>query len=569
MNLRDCVLDTFLKENGFCKFDLKVKAALPELQNVYNQYFTEKESDKGFYVTHNKDGYFDRTYEVHQHITNICGPYLKEYFEDFDVFAAHFVVKKAHGETGLQLHQDWNNVDERINQSVQVWIPLSLSYPENGGLGFFPKSHTFFNNFRSGSFGITHVDLESKLYDYLSYVRLFPGEAAVFYNNTFHCSFINSTPEDRIAVLLNLIPKEVETVYCHRAGDILKKYALSTISLFRNLPALEKGVLPESFELISSEPYTQIDNASVNADLLIEKIKGINEKKGLPADYEVKMYSIVKDAELEKQLNHEGYAVIQLLTDNEIVQIEEVFKKFFPERSKYKGSYNSLEHLSASDTLEAHYLIQSIITQRLDFFFKDAYSPVSLLYSKKPDGVLDIDWHSDPSFIINEQLEPIYGIWCSLYDIGAREGTLMVVPGSHRFIRRLHGTPYTWISPMTDYWRLLDKYGVQPQLKAGQAMLYDARIIHSSTVNLSKMDRDCLVMRVTGNRTKDFFNVLMEPENSMKGYMYRHGQEYFYGEVAKRHIGEIEEDMSEGVIHFFPYPVSQESIDNYFRRFKK
>lgn len=567
MNLKDTILSDFLNENGFCKLDLKAKSILAELQDLYNKYYTDLTSEKKFFVTHNKEDDFDRTISVHQQISKICRPVLDECFEEFEIFAAHFVVKKAHGENGLQLHQDWNNVDERHTHSLQVWIPLTLSYPENGGLGFFPKSHTFFNNFRSGSFGITHVDLEQKLYDYLSYLRLFPGESAIFYNNTFHCSFINSTSEDRIAVLLNIIPKNVETAYCHKNNDILEKYELNTISLFQNLHALEKGILPDNFKLISSELYTQVENSTINADSLIKKISEINNKNGHSDNYEVKCYSIIKDVELESKLNHEGYSIIQFLTENEINQIQEVFKRFFPDRNIYNGSYNSLEHLSSEDTLKAHQQIQRIIAPRIELFFKDAYSPVSLLYSKKPDGVLDIDWHSDPSFIMNEHLEPIYGIWCSLYDIGRKEGSLMIVPGSHRFVKRLHKTSMTLKSPIEDYLRVFDKFGVQPKLKAGQAVMFDTRIIHSSTPNSSEIDRDCIVLRVTNKRTKDFVNINMDPHSSLKGNIKRESEDYFYQNSVKGKLCVNEVDSSEGEMQFFYYPMDERTINEYFKKF--
>ncbi len=566
MRLKDTQIQSFLTENGFCKYDLQAKAILPELKELYQSIYGD-EPDKKFFVTHNT-GNAEKALYIHQEINRICEPIISEHFQDYEVFAAHFVVKKAQSETSFQLHQDWNNLDESVAKSLQVWIPLEASYPEKGGLGFFPKSHRFFENYRSGSFDIPRVEVESKLFPYLSYVRLFPGEAALFYTATFHCSFINSTDENRVAALLNIVPKGSQNIYCHKNGSTVEKYAINALQLYERLHLLEKGEVPEGLNLLEKGSYSQIDNKEINTDLLIEKITKVRSDLNLPADYEEKQIHIIRDKELEKEINHKGYKVIDFLTEREVSLLLELFPRFFPDRENYKGRYSTMDHLPKEKTLEAHLEIQKIIKPRLEHFFREAYSPVSLLYSKKPDGVLDIDWHSDPSFILNESLEPIYGIWCALKDIGPKEGTLMIVPGSHRFIKRLNGTYVTWESPLKNYWRDIDQYQYQPSLKAGQAILFDSRMIHSSTPNTSKINRDCVVMRVTSNSIKDFFHVEMNSEKEGQGFLFRNNDSFFFTDIAKTHQGKTNPESSEGMMSFFDYPMDLEQIHSYFKRFQ-
>ncbi|MCO5233297.1 MAG: phytanoyl-CoA dioxygenase family protein [Chitinophagales bacterium] len=565
MRLLDSHAESFLKENGFCKFDLKAKSILSQLKEIYKKHILEPEN-KQMFVTHN-DGQVEKTTRIHHEIAQVFEPILFQFWEDYEIYAAHFVVKKAKSEESFQLHQDWSNVEETIERSVQIWLPLDLSYPENGGMGFIPKSHLFFNNYRSGSYSIPRVEVEEKLYPYISYTRLFPGEANFFYTSTFHCSFINSTDEDRVAVLLNIIPKNQQTLYFHKNGDEVEKYKMSTRQLYERLHLLEKGEAPAGLDLVEKIENVQDDNVQIDANTLIHHLTKENSKRGLPADYELKMYSVIRDENLEKEINHRGYKVIDFLTEKERNEILKLFPKFFPDRTIFKGRYSSMDHLPAEKTLEVHQEIQKIIRPRIEHFFKDAYSPISILYSKKPDGVLDIDWHSDPSFLLNEQLEPLYGIWCALYDIGEKEGSLMVVPGSHRFIKRLNGTSVTWQTPLSELLRELDQYGIQPPLKAGQAILYDTRIIHNSTPNHSSIDRDCTVMRITHDRTQDFFHILMDKENSNKGFVHRNTSDFFFGNTAKHHQGEIEYKNLEGEMYFFDYPMTKEIIKQYFNRF--
>src|SRR5690554_2353425 len=365
----------FLKENGFCKFDLKAKAILPLLEQIYKKNLLNQ-SEQAFYVTHN-DGNVEKITHIHNEIVKVCEPFITDVFPDFEVFAAHFVVKKAHSKVSFQLHQDWSSVEEYVENSVQIWIPLSLSYPENGGMGFIPKSHLFFNNYRSGSYGIPHVEVVPKLYPYLSYLRLFPGEAAFFYNSTFHCSFINSTDEDRVAVLLNIAPKNMKKIYFHQDGNHVEKYEMDTVQLYERLHLLEKGELPHGLRLLERAPYEQPDNTSIDADLLIRKLTEMNHKQGLLPDYEVKLYDIIKDVEIAQEINDKGYAIIDFLTEKEREEMGEWFSQYSLDISKSQDAF------AIKQTKEIHQKIQEVIQYRIEHFFKDAYSPYSYLYSNE------------------------------------------------------------------------------------------------------------------------------------------------------------------------------------------
>jgi len=565
--LKDKVLDRFLEDAGFCKLDFGTRDFLEPLKQIYETYYPDR-GGEGFFVTHNSPVH-EIASQVNERIKEIAAPLIAAHFEGYRIFAAHFVVKKARGNEGFQLHQDWNIVDEKRHRSIQIWIPLSVSYPENGGMGFVPGSHLFFDNIRSGTFDIPRVEVAPELYRYMSFLRLFPGEAALFFNQTFHCSFINSAPEDRVAVLINIVPEDAETVYYHSTPDQVEMYKIDTSSLFKNLHLLEKGQKPGDLELVSRMAYTQDNNTNINADLLISRLATLNQQEGRRPDYEYKMYPLLKDDQLEKQINHYGYAVIQLLTDAELELLRKQIDHYFPDRNIFKGRYSSMDSLPGEKTLEAHQSIQRIINGRLAQFFNDYYSPISIYYSKRPDGVLDIDWHSDPSFILNEHLEPMYGLWCTLNDIDSRHGSLKIIPGSHRMIYKLHGTYKTWVSPIEDKRRILDEFGIQFTLKAGQAVIYDTRMVHSSTPNYSDIERDCIVMRVNHAHTKHYFNITVDQVGDPSGEIYKQNKDYFFGNTAKDHVTQPDRGLPQGRYYIYPVTLSEEEIRTYLASFRE
>ena len=126
---------------GFTKSSVLKNNDIHKLQKLYTKYFGSNQlSNESMEVSHNKPR-DTRAFDIHQQIVAIVNDSFREKFEDFEFLASHFVVKKAQNNQSFQIHQDWNVVDEEKYYNYQVWIPLTLSYPENGGICFIPENH--------------------------------------------------------------------------------------------------------------------------------------------------------------------------------------------------------------------------------------------------------------------------------------------------------------------------------------------------------------------------------------------------------------------------------------------
>lgn len=78
--------------------------------------------------------------------------------------------------------------------------------------------------------------------------------------------------------------------------------------------------------------------------------------------------------------------------------------------------------------------------------------------------------------------------WCPLVDTGADNGTLHVVPGSHRWVRGLRGSG-DFASAVEDVEDLLLERAVSVPLRVGEAVVYDAALIHGSPPNTTDRPR--------------------------------------------------------------------------------
>lgn len=86
--------------------------------------------------------------------------------------------------------------------------------------------------------------------------------------------------------------------------------------------------------------------------------------------------------------------------------------------------------------------------------------------------------HRDPSFV-DESVHRSVAVWCALEDLGPDDGVLRVVPGSHLLDSgvRVHQAPEN-LYPDVDAHS--EELSVAVPLRAGEAIVYDHRLIHLS-----------------------------------------------------------------------------------------
>ena len=274
----DLFLDNALNNEislfGFCKIPLLNKHEFDLLQNLSDNFFINKEINNGLYNSHNKN-LPEINITISNQIEEITKKALARKFKNHKYFIGHFNLKKGNSDMFFHLHQDWSVVDEAKFYSLQIWIPLGHSNPENGGMFFLPQSHKFFNNYRSGSFGVPVVETQDKLIKHIVPIILSEMEAVCFFNSTFHGTFQNNTSKDRSVVLMNIVSADAPTFYY----DLNKKkkqtdvYNLTAQKILSHLPELEKGNI-SNLSYIKSIPLPEHFLSDPNEySLLVNTVK--------------------------------------------------------------------------------------------------------------------------------------------------------------------------------------------------------------------------------------------------------------------------------------------------------
>ena len=104
-----------------------------------------------------------------------------------------------------------------------------------------------------------------------------------------------------------------------------------------------------------------------------------------------------------------------------------------------------------------------------------------------------VPWHQDKSYWVGAKAAPVITVWIPLVDTKSENGCLHVLPRTHR--RRVlghhsetySGTAYTMVDVKHTRWRLKDVVALP--MAAGGAILFNDRLIHSSTANNSNSVR--------------------------------------------------------------------------------
>lgn len=152
---------------------------------------------------------------ITEELTAIIGPHLDALFEPeaLDVVRLDLSVKPPTATSELGPHQDFTLVDERVAQSLYLWIPLVDTGERNGTLHVVPGSHRFANRIRSRHVPAVFDDVLDLVH--ASSIRLDcrAGELVIMVSGVIHHSPPNRSDRVRVAAHGIVKPSAVPLVF--------------------------------------------------------------------------------------------------------------------------------------------------------------------------------------------------------------------------------------------------------------------------------------------------------------------------------------------------------------------
>ncbi|MGB3409636.1 MAG: phytanoyl-CoA dioxygenase family protein [Microthrixaceae bacterium] len=206
------------------------------------------------------------------------------------------------------------------------------------------------------------------------------------------------------------------------------------------------------------------------------------------------MRRILNDLAKQQELLDVGFIKVQMLDESELGAFNDEFDQLKPD-DKWApdgtGLNRSSYHCTFLDTnkeykRQAQDLIRRVFQPKVDVFMADYRILTSNLYVKQP-GVGRFQIHQNWPTTIDLSITTLT-VWCPMHDVDETNGTLRVVPRSHKILPDV-ATPQLppFFADFED--ALIDRYLEPVTLLAGEALIFDDSLLHWSSENLSDKPR--------------------------------------------------------------------------------
>jgi ectoine hydroxylase-related dioxygenase (phytanoyl-CoA dioxygenase family) len=205
------------------------------------------------------------------------------------------------------------------------------------------------------------------------------------------------------------------------------------------------------------------------------------------------MRRVLNDDILEAKFQKNGYVSVPFISPEEVAELKQKFFDTLPNSggqitTNETGFENSrlvtYDFTFIDKNPEYKREVYSIITK----FFKphmdrllSSYKPIIANYIRKQTDTGEVPLHQNWAFADEKKCCTV-SIWCPLVDSTVENGTLQVVPGSHKRFGLERGPLIPWELDSIKQ-EIIDHHLVPLETKAGDCIILDDSIVHYSAIN--------------------------------------------------------------------------------------
>lgn len=192
------------------------------------------------------------------------------------------------------------------------------------------------------------------------------------------------------------------------------------------------------------------------------------------------------DQQLERRFQRDGYVVVDLADDATVAALLALYEEL--DSGIDTGYYPSLVSSDLAYKAETHARVRDLVWPALSQVI-DGYEPLlGVFMVKHPGPDTEVPPHRD-WIISDESVRPSMTAWMPLTPLAAETGRMRVLPGSHRWLDGLRGSPSFPTEWEADFERVRDELMEPVEIGVGQAMVYDIRLLHGTPPNLTSDTR--------------------------------------------------------------------------------
>ena len=209
-------------------------------------------------------------------------------------------------------------------------------------------------------------------------------------------------------------------------------------------------------------------------------------KKADHSEWAPQRQTFFQNNEMADEVYDKGYIIAGKLEDETIEKLITLYDGLHDFQKPMGGMFYSLYSKDLEYRKKVHDGIGAILKPLYDSLFQD-YKIVLNSYIVKVSGPeSEFCLHQD-STSLDETKYSNLSVWIPLQDTDLTNGCMSVIPYSHKMF-----SPYRGISfdpPFDQISSTLRKYLQPLELKKGEILLFDNRLVHNSVLNTSGKDR--------------------------------------------------------------------------------
>ena len=200
---------------------------------------------------------------------------------------------------------------------------------------------------------------------------------------------------------------------------------------------------------------------------------------------------IFRDSGLQGSYERDGYAKFPLLNAKQCNALSLLYKELKSSLSFNNGLHISVDMAPLEIKKKLREQIMEQIGHGLETIFTEFEYPHCGFIIKTANSVQSsIGVHQDWTFVPEEEGFSSGTLWIAINDVPKARGGIGFIPGSHRWADHFRYTPReVAYNPFDAHRELILPYMEYEDLKAGEAILWDHRVLHASPPNTTDQDR--------------------------------------------------------------------------------
>lgn len=209
------------------------------------------------------------------------------------------------------------------------------------------------------------------------------------------------------------------------------------------------------------------------------------------------MRNIFKNEQLQQHFEEKGYVLVPMLDLDEVENLREYYTNQEFDNKVEAGFHISLDNQNEDLVKKVGEKIKEVLVPKTMELLDDCKIFTASYVIKEPGLQNIVPPHQDWTFV-DEKEYCSATVWTALVDVTEKNGALGVIPGSHTIFNHKRSSPSPQSkSPLADHIFTLFPFVEVIEMKAGESLIFDNRLIHASPPNLSEQARIAVGIGIT------------------------------------------------------------------------